>query len=122
MKARQDRFGTAAKAGISKEVLAARAKRFGIPASADPSKLVTDELKRKRMERFGIVDQEERVAKRQKRFATGKKNKSDTLPPLPVSDKAKEEAKKKMEARKQRFNTSTPTDKMKARQARFSTS
>merc|ERR1719198_2418727 len=99
MKARQARFGTAAKAtGISKEKLAARAKRFGIPASADPSKLVTDELKRKRMERFGIVDQEERVAKRQKRFATGNKKSADTLPPLPVSDKAKEEAKKKMEA------------------------
>jgi hypothetical protein len=123
MKVRQARFGTAAKAtGVSKEKLAARAKRFGIPASADPSKLVSEELKRKRMERFGVVDQEERVSKRQKRFATGKKNKSDTLPPLPVSDKAKEEAKKKTEARKQRFNTSTSTDKMKARQARFATS
>merc|ERR1719198_1670323 len=122
MKARQARFGTAAKAtGISKEKLAARAKRFGIPASADPSKLVSEELKRKRMERFGVVDQEERVSKRQKRFATGSK-KADTLPPLPVSNKAKEEAKKKMEARKQRFNTQTPTDKMKARQARFATS
>merc|ERR1719244_1712588 len=83
VKARQERFGTVKSAGISKEKLAARAKRFGVPASADPSKLVSDELKRKRMERFGIVDQEERVAKRQKRFATGAKN-SDTLPPLPV--------------------------------------
>merc|ERR550525_2322140 len=90
-------------------------------ASADPSTLVTDDLKRKRMERFGTVDPSERLAKRQKRFSTGNE-KGDTLPPLPKTDKEKEEAKKKMEERKNRFKTGTTTDKMKARQARFATS
>merc|ERR1712037_36461 len=68
MEARKARFNTGNELGISKEKLAARASRFGLPKNADPSKLVTDDLKRKRMERFGIVDQEEQMAKRQKRF------------------------------------------------------
>merc|ERR1719192_1069616 len=62
MKARQERFGTKS-GGISKEKLAARAKRFGIPASADPSKLVTDDLKRKRMERTQVESHRENFSK-----------------------------------------------------------
>lgn len=123
IKERQARFGTTkgSKLGISKEKLAARAKRFGIPPSQDASKLVSEDLKRKRMERFGIVDPVKRLSKRQKRFATGD-SKPKTLPPLPKTDAEKEAAKKKMQARKDRFTTTTSDDKMKARQARFASS
>merc|ERR1719493_453255 len=98
MKKRAQRFGTTGSNTnfMSKTKLAARAARFGIPVKGvDASLLMTDEQKKKRKARFGIVDEEEKMAKRQKRFGNAK----SALPPLP-SSKAELE---KMEKRKARF-------------------
>merc|ERR1711879_959983 len=103
MAERAKRFGTKGLQNsdfLSKNRLAARAQRFGLPSKADPSLLVTDEKKRKRMERFGIVEPEERLSKRQKRFGSGK----NELPGLPT---ASPEELERMKKRKERFAKST---------------
>merc|ERR1719291_676834 len=100
MQARKEKFGLNTE-DQRKEKLAARAKRFGMTQSADPSSLMTDSLKRKRMERFGIVDNDDRVAKRKKRFGMSESK----LPSLPGKKNNKQELTEAQKKRQDRFGT-----------------
>merc|ERR1712034_291469 len=69
---RKDRFKTSKKsnpAGInmSEDAMAKRRARFGVVETAP---ILTEAKKRKRMERFGMKDENERLAKRVKRFGS----------------------------------------------------
>merc|ERR1719464_2715157 len=77
LSARKARFGMTG-GDDEKNKLSARAQRFGT-GGADPSSLLSDEKKRKRMEKFGVVDPDAQAQKRQKRFGMG----SSVLPALP---------------------------------------
>jgi len=97
----------------NKKKLNARLARFGkIPVGVDPVELMTDEKKRKRMERFGtkeVKSPEYRLAKRQKRFA------KETVE-TPASDV---ELNEKAEARKARFGLGQSKEQLEKRRARF---
>jgi len=113
--ARKARFGVEAGAAVNADSkVQARKKRFGnVDTSSMPS-LISDEKKRKRMERFGMKDEGARVAKRRKRFAND--NMKSTGVDAIMSDD-------KMKARKERFSTETTetedSDKIAARKAKF---
>jgi hypothetical protein len=108
---RKNRFNMVDTTEESKKKLNARLARFGMPAGADPASLLTDEKKRKRMERFGTtepVDEDVRLTKRRKRFAKQS-----------VTTEASNIQQEKAEARKARFNLGQSKEQLDKRRARF---
>merc|ERR1712034_93654 len=112
---RKDRFKTSKKsnpAGInmSEDAMAKRRARFGVVETAP---ILTEAKKRKRMERFGMKDENERLAKRVKRFGSN----------LDVVQEVKNPAfADKIAKRRAKFGVVDEEAKLKSRKARFASS